>query len=54
MDFLRSEYPNGPHAEMPVPPEDDVIVDDNAELRRDIDNLLCHVDIGSGVGSPDG
>ena len=40
---------------MPVPPEDDVIVDDNAELRRDIDNLLCHVDIGfRRRGSPDG
>jgi hypothetical protein len=30
---------------MPIPPKYDVIVDDNAELRRDIDNLLCHVDV---------
>ena len=42
----RSNYANRFHAQMPVPSQYDVIVDDDAKLRRNVDDLLRHVHIG--------
>ena len=41
----KSDEPHAPQRRMPVPSDDDVIVDRDAERLGDGDNVQCHLDV---------